>query len=92
MTPIKPLEAMGRGKPVVMSALPALRELGEAAGAARYYRPGDVEDLASRLDELLQDRAVATELLAAKQRVASGEQVPTAAAREVLSARRRGRR
>ncbi len=62
VTPIKPLEAMGRGKPVVMSALPALRELGEAAEAARYYRPGDVEDLASRLDELLQDDAARAEL------------------------------
>ncbi|MFM1870703.1 MAG: Alpha-D-kanosaminyltransferase [Planctomycetota bacterium] len=62
VTPIKPLEAMGRGKPVVMSALPALRELGEAVGAAGYYRPGDVEDLAARLDELLGDAERRTSL------------------------------
>ncbi|MEZ6037800.1 MAG: glycosyltransferase family 4 protein [Planctomycetota bacterium] len=52
VTPIKPLEAMGRGKAVVMSDLPALRELGEAAGAARYYRAGDVEHLAETLERL----------------------------------------
>jgi len=55
VTPIKPLEAMGRGKPVVMAALPALRELGAKAHAARFYRPDDADDLAERLAELLGD-------------------------------------
>jgi glycogen(starch) synthase len=55
VTPIKPLEAMGRGKAVVMSALPSLRELGEAEGAAHFHRVGDEVDLADRCVELLDD-------------------------------------
>lgn len=62
VTPIKPLEAMGRGKPVVMSSLPALRELGGPDSVARYYRPGDVADLAARIAELLRDEAARQEL------------------------------
>ncbi|MDA0933938.1 MAG: glycosyltransferase family 4 protein [Planctomycetota bacterium] len=57
VTPIKPLEAMGRGKAVVMSDLPSLRELGSDAGAAVYHRVGDAADLAARCAELLDDPA-----------------------------------
>jgi len=56
VTPIKPLEAMGRGKAVVMSSLPSLRELGESADAARWFAPGDVQELAGRVAELLDDQ------------------------------------
>jgi len=88
----------GDGLPELWRAVRGRVEQGEANGAfADRRREQSVAWLErsvreALLDELLQDRAVATELLAAKQRVASGEQVPTAAAREVLRARRRGRR
>lgn len=55
VTPIKPLEAMGRGKAVVMSDLPALRELGESADAAEYHRREDPDDLARHCESLLDD-------------------------------------
>jgi glycosyltransferase involved in cell wall biosynthesis len=55
VTPIKPLEAMGRGKAVVMSDLPSLRELGSSEGAAVFHRVGDAGDLAARCVELLDD-------------------------------------
>ena len=57
VTPIKPLEAMGRGKAVVMSDLPALRELGEPGDAARFYRASSVPDLVAVAGRLLDDDA-----------------------------------
>lgn len=62
VTPIKPLEAMGRGKAVVMSNLPALRELGEPGDAARFYAAGSVSDLVAVAARLLDDRAARVEL------------------------------
>ncbi len=62
VTPIKPLEAMGRGKAVVMSNLPALRELGEPGDAARFYAAGSVSDLVAVAARLLDDRAALFEL------------------------------
>ena len=62
VTPIKPLEAMGRGKAVVMSDLPALRELGQQADAARFYRAGSVPDLVTAAARLLDDPAARAEL------------------------------
>lgn len=45
VTPIKPMTAMALGRPVVVSSLPALREL-TALGASRSFPPGDAEALA----------------------------------------------
>lgn len=54
VTPIKPIEAMGLGRPVVISDLPALRELvPETAGL--WTPPGDPDRLASLLAELACD-------------------------------------
>lgn len=62
VTPIKPLEAMGRGKAVVMSDLPSLRELGGREGAAVFHRVGDEVDLATRCADLLDDPAQRADL------------------------------
>ncbi len=62
VTPIKPLEAMGRGKAVVMSDLSALRELGERECAARFYRAGSVPELVAAAASLLDDAAGRAEL------------------------------
>ena len=45
VTPIKPMTAMALGRPVVVSSLPALREL-TTPGASRSFPPGDAEALA----------------------------------------------
>lgn len=55
VTPIKPLEAMSRGKAVIMSDLPSLRELSPSPGIAAYYQQGDAAALAAVCAELLGD-------------------------------------
>src|SRR5699024_4167531 len=54
VTPIKPIEAMGLARPVVVSDLPALRELvPETAGVC--VSPGNPRELADTLSELAFD-------------------------------------
>ena len=72
VTPLKPLEAMAQGRPLVLSDLPALRELveGSATGtagnvAAELVRPGDPESLAAALERLHTDSSRCAELMAA---------------------------
>lgn len=55
VTPLKPVEAMALGKPVVLSDLPALSELVGSDGAGLLVPPGDPEALAKALSELRQD-------------------------------------
>ncbi|MGA0871178.1 MAG: glycosyltransferase, partial [Planctomycetota bacterium] len=65
VTPIKPLEAMGRGKAVVMSDLPSLRELGGREGAAHDEHAAGAPvmvDLATRCADLLDDPAQRADL------------------------------
>lgn len=82
VTPLKPLEAMALGRPMVLSDLPALRELAEdaratAAGAAEQatdpaaelVRPGDSTSLADALARLAADPARRSELAAAGREV-----------------------
>ncbi len=68
VTPLKPLEAMAQGRPLVLSDLPALRELVDGTGggvAAELVRPGDPESLAGALDRLRTDSSRCAELTAA---------------------------
>ena len=68
VTPLKPLEAMAQGRPLVLSDLPALRELVDdraGAVAAELVRPGDAESLAAALDRLRNDSSRCAELTAA---------------------------
>ncbi|MCG5217573.1 glycosyltransferase family 4 protein [Streptosporangium soli] len=57
VTPLKPVEAMALGKPVVLSDLPALSELVGADGAGLLVPPGDPEALAKALAGLGDDPA-----------------------------------
>ncbi|HMA92289.1 MAG TPA: glycosyltransferase [Polyangiaceae bacterium] len=52
-TPLKPVEAMAMEKPVVVSDLPAMRELVRADETGLLFRHGDCDDLARALAELL---------------------------------------
>ncbi|MCF2570852.1 glycosyltransferase family 4 protein [Brevibacterium sp. UCMA 11754] len=51
VTPIKPIEAMGLGRPVIISDLPALNELVPESAGLRVA-PGDTSSLAEALSEL----------------------------------------
>ncbi|MFE3449741.1 glycosyltransferase family 4 protein [Nonomuraea sp. NPDC059194] len=62
VTPLKPVEAMALGKPVVLSDLPALSELVGSDGAGQLVPPGDPEALAKALSELRQDPARRAEM------------------------------
>jgi glycosyltransferase involved in cell wall biosynthesis len=55
VTPLKPVEAMALGKPVVLSDLPALSELVGSDGAGLLVPPGDPEALAKALAGLSGD-------------------------------------
>ena len=59
------------GKPLVLSAVGGFPEVA-AAGAARLVPPGDTDELAATLAELVGDEAARSELAAAASRAASG--------------------
>lgn len=62
VTPLKPVEAMALGKPVVLSDLPALSELVGSDGAGLLVPPGDPEALADALAGLREDPARRAEM------------------------------
>lgn len=55
VTPLKPIEAMAVGRPVVASDLPALAEIVASPGAGLLARPEDPDSLADTLHVLLDD-------------------------------------
>ncbi|RMI12583.1 glycosyltransferase family 4 protein [Cellulomonas triticagri] len=71
VTPLKPVEAMALGRPVVASDLPALAEV-LSGGAGRLVAPEDPEALADALDDLRSDEAARADLVAAGREVAAG--------------------
>jgi glycosyltransferase involved in cell wall biosynthesis len=62
VTPLKPVEAMALGKPVVLSDLPALSELVGSDGAGALVPPGDPTALAKALATLRDDPARRAEM------------------------------
>ncbi|WP_354587052.1 glycosyltransferase family 4 protein [Janibacter sp. UYMM211] len=56
VTPLKPIEAMAIGRPVIASDLPALAEIVEAPGSGVLVPAGDVDALAQAVDRLARDR------------------------------------
>jgi glycosyltransferase involved in cell wall biosynthesis len=65
VTPLKPVEAMAGGRPVVASDLPALRELVTDGETGVLVRPDDPTALAEGLARLAGDRALRSSLGAA---------------------------
>lgn len=61
-SPLKVLEAMANGAPVVASDLPTVREIVEHGRTGLLVPPDDASALARGIDELLRDRSAATEL------------------------------
>ncbi|MGV9381804.1 glycosyltransferase family 4 protein [Nonomuraea sp. NPDC003707] len=62
VTPLKPVEAMALGKPVVLSDLPALSELVGSDGAGMLVPPGDPAALAKAIAGLREDPARRAEM------------------------------
>lgn len=70
VTPLKPVEAMACGRPVVASALPALAEIVEDRVTGLLASPGEPAAFASAIRELLSDPGLAAEYgTAGRQRV-----------------------
>ncbi|MHA7297081.1 glycosyltransferase family 4 protein [Pseudarthrobacter sp. MDT3-1] len=53
VTPLKPVEALASGRPVIASDLPALREIVTEDRTGIFTKPGDYNDLAEKLAQLL---------------------------------------
>ncbi|MCP2362984.1 glycosyltransferase involved in cell wall biosynthesis [Nonomuraea thailandensis] len=62
VTPLKPVEAMALGKPVVLSDLPALSELVGSDGAGMLVPAGDPAELAKAIARLREDPAKRAEM------------------------------
>ncbi len=62
VTPLKPLEAMAAGRPIVVSDLPALAEIVQDGWTGRLVRPGDPHELAAVLSDLAHDPALRSAL------------------------------
>ncbi|WP_017559220.1 glycosyltransferase [Nocardiopsis baichengensis] len=84
VTPLKPVEAMAGGLPVVASDLPALRELVEPGGAGALVPPDDAGALADLLGALAGDAGERARL-GARARAAVGRDRTWAAAAERYS-------
>jgi glycosyltransferase involved in cell wall biosynthesis len=56
VTPLKPLEAMAMGKPLLVSDLPALREIVRHDETGLTYRPGDLVDFVHQCRRYADDR------------------------------------
>ena len=56
-TPLKPLEAMAMAKPVIISDVPAMRELVRDRHNGLVFTAGDHDDLGAKICELLGDKA-----------------------------------
>lgn len=57
VTPLKPYEAMAMRKTVLVSNLAALREMVIDGDTGLYFRPGDIDDLAEKLNYLISDES-----------------------------------
>ena len=58
VTPLKPLEAMATGRPVVASDLPPLREIVNPGHTGSIARAGDPDSLAAAIEPLISDSAM----------------------------------
>ncbi len=78
ITPLKPYEAMALGIPVLVSDLPALREIVDPPRRGLVARPGDATSLATEIAGLLDDPGLRKRLGAAGQAWVRAERTWTA--------------
>src|SRR5205823_4523452 len=77
--PNKVFEYIAAQKPLVIADLRTLRQLFD--GAALFYRPGDAKDLAGKMQRLLDDPELRSNLVARADRVLGSCNWPIMAAR-----------
>lgn len=65
VTPLKPLEAMAMGLPIITSDLPALQEISSPGERGLDFTSGDPSDLARAIVDLAEDRGAARRFAAA---------------------------
>ena len=65
ITPLKPYEAMALGRPVLVSDLPALREIVDPPGRGITAPPGDAAALATAIERLMDDAGLRDRIAAA---------------------------
>jgi len=73
VTPLKPLEAMAMGKALVVSDLPALREIVRHGETGLTYRPGDLDDFARQCTRLMTEPRLRDAIGAAARRWVESE-------------------
>jgi glycosyltransferase involved in cell wall biosynthesis len=80
-TPLKPLEAMALGKPVLASDLPPFRELITPGVTGLLFRPGERDDFIAKVRAMLEDAPFRDRLsVAAREWVTRERQWPTVVA------------
>jgi len=70
--PMKVLEAMGAGKPIVAADLPTIRELMDHEKEGLLFKPDDAESLARAIRKLLDDEGLSVRLATAARKRAEG--------------------
>lgn len=83
--PIKVIECMAAGRPLVAANLPVVRELAREDVDALFFAPNDADDLAHKLLIVLNDRALAERLSLSASRRACTELTWHAAQKKLLS-------
>lgn len=83
VTPLKGIQAMAMGVPLVVSDLPALVEAGAGAGQALVVPPDDPGALAESIEELMGDRAL-VQALSEAGRLAAADRTWNAAGQKYL--------
>jgi glycosyltransferase involved in cell wall biosynthesis/2-polyprenyl-3-methyl-5-hydroxy-6-metoxy-1,4-benzoquinol methylase len=83
VAPLKPFEAMSMGKPVIVSDLPALREVVEHERTGLLFPAGDVDELADCLYKLATDQPLQNRLGKAAREYVRAEKNWPAVARTV---------
>ena len=62
VTPLKPFEAMARGLPVIVSNLPALKEIVEDKSTGLCFEAGNHIDLSRKITKLISDKELRIQL------------------------------
>ena len=70
---LKEFEYWACGVPAILPALPALKEIAKEGEASLFYQPGDHEDLAAKIVQLLKDETLRKEMGMRGQRIVQGK-------------------
>ena len=86
VTPLKPFEAMMAGRAVICSDLPALAEIVDDGKTGLLYSADDIDDLASKINQLVIDAELRSTLGTNAQRWVEAERTWSVVAQKGLAA------